>query len=226
MILDLVIVALLALGLFIGSRTGFVTLLIGQISVLVSLLVLSRFGGLDQMPGGLAGSLVTLFAVGSLGGTLGARVARLIRRVPVLRGVDLVLGAAANAFLSLATIYVLLVGIVGLDVELTPLHRHSALGPGQVASLQARASADPALSVLVDSAGADALLEQTRIAPVPLSQLEIYEPRLAAYELKVRPQLVSSRLLPLILEAGEPIPLIGQHTSPPLDGPRDQPPSN
>jgi len=68
------------------------------------------------------------------------------------------------------------------------------------------------------------LAAASRLRSIPLDELDRYEPGLATYELKVRPQLASSILLGPILGLGEALPVFGRPQAPPLNEPRDEPP--
>ncbi len=48
-------------------------------------------------------------------------------------------------------------------------------------------------------------------APIPTDQLAQYDAALGFYENNVRPSLIGSKLAPLVLGAGEGLPVVGQH---------------
>lgn len=222
MILDVVIVAALALAAYGGWRSGFVGPAIAQIGAIAVLVIASRSAFVAGAGAwGVLIALAVATAIGPVAGRLSAPLARLMRRWPLARSADPFLGVLLSGSLAFVTAYVLTLGLVAIDEAVAPLHRASALGPAQVASLRARLAASPGLGVLAEPAGLDALQAAARAAPVPIDQLDRYVPLLGAYELKVRPQLTQSVLAGVVLTVGERIRVLGQPAAAPTDGPRD-----
>lgn len=108
-------------------------------------------------------------------------------------------------------LYVALLGTLTLDGWLDPLHGKSAIGPQDVAAVQAIAALNPALGAFADPAALQTLAQSAALAPVTTEQLGQYGTMLSFYEQTVRPQLLGSRIAPLLLTVGERLPLIGRH---------------
>ena len=108
-------------------------------------------------------------------------------------------------------LYLALLGTRTLDGWPDPLHGKSAIGPQDVAAVQALAAVNPALGAFADPTMLQTLAQSAALAPVAADQLGQYGAVPASYEQSVRPQLLQSRIAPLLLALGERLPLIGRH---------------
>jgi hypothetical protein len=98
-----------------------------------------------------------------------------------------------------------------VDAWLDPIHGKAAIGTQEIAALQVLAKANPTLSVFASPTMLQALLESAA-AKGPLSgdQLSQADSALGFYEQKVRPELLQSRIVPVVLTIGEKLPFIGR----------------
>jgi hypothetical protein len=217
---DIAIVALIVLGAVIGFSKGFVLPLVAAGGALFTMAFLFAGPASGALPSGAAGLGAGAVALG-VGATLFARVGMfivgLIHRFGLLQKVDKVLGIPIGMATSAIVLYVTLLGTLTLDAWLDPLHGKAAIGTGEIAALQAIAKANPALSVFANPTMLQALLE-TAAAKGPLSgdQLSQADGVLGYYEQKVRPEILSSKIVPFLLAVGEKLPFIGRPATLPV----------
>jgi hypothetical protein len=135
----------------------------------------------------------------------------LIHRFGLLKKVDRVLGIPIGMATAAVALYVALLGTLTLDAWLDPLHGKAAIGTQEIAALQTIAKANPTLSVFASPTMLQALLESVA-AKGPLSddQFSQADTALGFYEQKVRPELLASKIVPVILAIGEKLPVIGR----------------
>jgi hypothetical protein len=210
---DIAIVAFIFLGAVIGFSKGFVLPLVAAGGALftIAFLFAGPFNG--AVPSGSVGLGASAIALG-LGATLFARVGMLavglIHRFGFLKRVDKVLGIPVGVATAAVGLYVALLGTLTLDAWLDPLHGKAAIGTQEIAAIQAMAKANPTLSVFANPTTMQALLESASAkGPVSSDQLSQADAALGFYEQKVRPELLQSRIAPVLLVIGERIPFIG-----------------
>lgn len=148
---------------------------------------------------------------GTVLGAIGSFVAKIVARFAVARRIDHAAGVPLGALVTAVTLYVALLGTLTVDAWLSPLRGKSAIGVADVAAVQALAKTNPALGAFVEPAMLQTLLEQAATAPVASAQLAQYDAALGYYEETVRPQLLASRIAPVLLAIGEHLPIIGRH---------------
>ncbi len=229
MVADIVIAVAVAVAAWSGWRRGLLPPLLTQGGVLAVIgLLVKRPDLVEQvLPPGPIGLVVAVAAVVLVFAVLAAITGELsvmVQNVAVLRTIDAPLGLVVSGILQLVIVYVVALALASFDGITAPLHRATAIGPGQVAALRTAVSANPGARLVIDPAGLDSLAAASRLRSIPLDELDRYEPGLATYELKVRPQLASSILLGPILGLGEALPVFGRPQAPPLNEPRDEPP--
>ena len=211
---DIAIVGFILLGALIGFSKGFVLPLIAAGGALFAIAFLFAGPANGAVPSGSVGLGAGALALG-LGATLFARIgmaiAGLIHRFGFLGKVDKVLGIPIGMATAAVALYVALLGTLTLDAWLDPLHGKAAIGTQDIAALQTVAKANPTLSVFASPTMLQALLESAA-AKGPLSgdQLSQADSALGFYEQKVRPEILSSKLVPVILALGEKLPVIGR----------------
>lgn len=211
---DIAIVGFILLGALIGFSKGFVLPLIAAGGALFAIAFLFAGPANGAVPSGSVGLGAGALALG-LGATLFARIgmaiAGLIHRFGILGKVDKVLGIPIGMATAAVALYVALLGTLTLDAWLDPLHGKAAIGTQDIAALQTVAKANPTLSVFASPTMLQALLESAA-AKGPLSgdQLSQADSALGFYEQKVRPEILSSKLVPVILALGEKLPVIGR----------------
>ena len=214
---DIVIVAFILLGALIGFSKGFVIplLAVGGALFGIALLFTGPFSG--SLPSGTAGLGAGAIALG-IGAMLFTRVGMflvgLIHRFGLLKKVDKVLGIPIGMATAAVALYVALLGTLTVDAWLDPIHGKPAIGTTDIAALQTLAKANPTISVFASPTMLQALLESAA-AKGPLSgdQLSQADAALGFYEQKVRPELLQSRIVPLVLSVGEKLPVIGRPAS-------------
>jgi hypothetical protein len=211
---DLAIIAAVVIGAFFGFRKGFIVPLVVQAGGLIGLWAVYAGPLKGSVPSGIAGAGLGFGAL-ALASTVFGMVARvlvsLIHRFGILKKFDKVAGVPLGAATAALTMYVALVGVVTLDGWLAPLHGGLAVGPQQLAAVQKLAALNPTLGAFADPTTLNTLVTAATKAPIPTDQLAQYDAALGFYENTVRPSLVGSKLAPILLGAGENLPVIGQH---------------
>jgi hypothetical protein len=212
--LDVAIVIALAAGAFAGWRKGFIVPLVVQAGALLSLAALYAGPLQGSVPSGMVGLGLGVGAVllgSSILGAIGGLFVRLIYHVGVLQRMDKVAGVPLGAATAGITLYVALIGTIALDGWLAPLRGGLAIGPQQLAAVQAAAASNPAFSAFADPTVLARMATAAAKAAIPTEQLAKYDAALGFYELSVRPALLGSRIAPAIVALGEHLPVIGQH---------------
>lgn len=211
------IVAFILLGALIGFSRGFVLplLAVGGALFGIALLFTGPFSG--SVPSGTAGLGAGAIALG-LGAMLFTRVGMfavgLIHRFGLLKKVDKVLGIPIGMATAAIALYAALLGTLTVDAWLDPINGKAAIGAQEIASLQAVAKANPILSVFASPTMLQGLLETaTAKGPVSGDQLSQADAALGFYQQKVRPELLGSRIVPVVLTIGEKLPFIGRPAS-------------
>ena len=212
---DLVIIGAIALGAIAGWRKGFVLPLIALGGALLSIASLYAGPLSGIVPPGMAGlglGAVALFLGGTILGRIGGVLVGLVYRIPVLRRLDQLAGIPLGAVTATVGVYVAVLGTLTLDAWLTPLHGKATLKVEDISAVQAIAASNPTLALFADPAVLKAMTTAATSSPLATDQLAKFDATLAFYEQTVRPELLQSRILPVLLAAGESLPVIGRHT--------------
>lgn len=210
---DLAILLALAAGAFAGFRRGFLVPLIIQAGALASLAAVYAGPLQRSVPSGAAGLGLGIGAVmlgSSILGAVGGLLLRLVYRFGFLQRFDRVAGIPLGAATAAVTLYVALVGTIALDGWLSPLHGTAAVGPQQLAAVEALAATNPALAAFADPTTLNAIATAAAKAPIPTDQLANYDAALGFYEVSLRPALLASKIAPVLLALGEKLPVVGQ----------------
>ena len=211
---DLVIIAAIVAGALAGWRKGFIIPVVAQSGAALGVATLYAGPLSGAVPSGVAG-IGTGVAALALGGTVlgrvGSFVAGLVYRFAMLRRIDRAAGIPLGAATAAVMLYLALLGALALDGWLDPLHGKSAIGPQEVAAIQAIAAVNPALRAFADPTVLEALAQSAARAPVSAETLGQFGAALGFYEQTLRPQLLQSRIAPLLLAVGERLPIIGRH---------------
>jgi len=210
---DIAIVGFILIGALIGFSKGFVLPLVAAGGALFSIAFLFAGPFNGSVPSGSIGLGAGALALG-LGAALFARVgmfvAGLIHRFGFLQKVDKVLGIPIGMATAAVALYVALLGTLTLDAWLDPLHGKAAIGTQDIAALQTIAKANPTLAVFASPTMLQALFESAAKGPVSGDQVSQADAALGFYEQKIRPELLTSKLVPVILAIGEKLPFIGR----------------
>lgn len=211
--IDLAIVAFILLGAIVGFGKGFVVPLAAAGGALVTLAALYAGPFTGVLPTGTAGlglGAIALFVGGTLFTTVATFVVGIVHRVGFLRRFDKVLGIPLGMVTAAVTLYVAVLATLVLDGWLDPLHGKTAFGPQDVAALQSVAGANPTFAAFADPQMLKLMAQSAAKAPLASTDLEKVDSAIAFYEEKVRPELLSSRIVPVLLAIGEKLPYIGR----------------
>lgn len=218
MSIDLVVIAAVAIGAFAGWRRGFILPLIAVGTGLVGLYALYAGPGASVVPSGTAGIGAGVLVVGlaaSLIARIGGVLVSLVHRVGFLQRVDQAAGVPLGAVLALVPVYAALVAVVSFDGIIAPLHGKATVDQAAVAAVRAAVAANPQFGVMIDPGTLDQMAQQVAKTAIPADQIATIDTTLGYYENDVRPQLLQSTLVPLILGIGERVPYLGHHVEMP-----------
>jgi hypothetical protein len=211
---DLVIIGAVLFGALAGWRKGFVLPLIALGGALLSIAVLYAGPLNGIVPTGTAGlglGAAALFIGGAVLGRIGGVLVGLVYRFQILRRIDKVVGIPLGAATATVAVYVALLGTLALDGWLSPLHGKATIDVQDVSAIQALAAANPSLGIFADPAVLKAMATAATSSPVAADQLAKFDATLAFYEQTLRPELLHSRIVPVLLMLGESLPFIGRH---------------
>jgi hypothetical protein len=210
---DLAIVAFILVGAIVGFGKGFVVPLAaagGAVLTLAALYAGPLTGALPAGTAGLGLGAIALFVGGSVFTAVATFVVGIVHRIGILKRFDKVLGVPLGMVTAAVTLYVAVLATLVLDGWLGPLHGKTAFGPQEIAALQSAAGANPAFAVFADPQMLKLLAQSAARAPVASADLQRIDSAMAFYEEKVRPELLSSRIVPVLLTIGERLPYIGR----------------
>ncbi len=211
--IDLAIVAFILLGAIVGFGKGFVVPLAaagGAVLTLAALYAGPLTGALPSGTAGLGVGAIGLFVGGTLFSTVATSVVGIVHRIGILKRFDRVLGIPLGMVTAAVTLYVAVVATLVLDGWLDPLHGKTSFGPQEIAALQSVAGANPAFAAFADPGMLKLLAQSAAKAPVASADFEKVDSAVAFYEQRVRPELLSSRIVPVLLAIGEKLPYIGR----------------
>ena len=214
MSIDLLVIGAVAVGAFAGWRRGFIMPLIAVGTGLVGLYALYAGPGANVVPSGTAGIGAGVLIVGiaaSLIARIGSVLVGLVHRVGLLKRADQAVGVPLGAVIALLPVYAALVALVSFDAIIAPLHGKATVDQAAVAAVRAAVAANPQFGVMLDPGTLDQMASQVAKSAIPADQIATIDSGLAYYENDVRPQLLSSTLVPLILNIGERVPYLGHH---------------
>jgi len=212
-VVDLAIVAFIVLGAVAGFGKGFVIPLAaagGAVLTLATLYAGPLTGALPSGTAGLGVGAIALFVGGTVFSTVATFVVGIVHRVGIFRRFDKVLGVPLGMVTATVTLYVAVLATLVLDGWLDPLHGKTAFGPQDIAALQSAAGANPAFAAFADPQMLKVLAQSAAKAPVASADLQKVDSAIAFYEEKVRPELLSSRIVPVLLAIGEKLPYVGR----------------
>jgi uncharacterized membrane protein required for colicin V production len=219
-LLDVAILIVIALGLLLGYSRGILRALIPELAVVGVAVLLYARPELVRMVPLLPGPLTVFVALlGSfiLAVLLSGQITRAIRMIPIAKPADRVAGAIFNGALAFLLVYSLLLAMISFDAVVQPITHAVSLTGANVGALRAALQANPQFSWLVDDHQITRMQQDATAQPVQYSDLSYYDFTVATYEMQLRPQLVQSRLAPVVLRVGERLPIVGRRgaTTPP-----------
>jgi hypothetical protein len=209
-IFDLLILLVVVVAVVVGFRRGTIQPLLAEIGLLVVVaLVLSRWSGL--FGGGLKVTSIVggvlLLALAIVVPYAGWRVGGVIHRMPVVQGVDGLLGVFVQGLIAVLMCYFFVSAVIGLGDAFGPAVGGAALTPGQVAQMRRELAAHPLLAHLVDQRDLDTLARRARQpGGVHVAELPSLQQMDSAYVAVGEPQLRSSRLTPIVVAIGRHVP--------------------
>src|SRR6266446_6463062 len=216
-LVDVAIVVVIGLGILIGWRNGLIGPLLAEGTFLLSYWIVSTHPGLASLtPSSVPRPLAVLIlpiALGLVVGFVGRTIFMSFFRLPLTRGLDKLLGAAANGALAFVIVYVVLLGLVGAGTVLHPLTNVRSIQPSQVTAMQMLLAENPQVAGFVPSGELGQLAAVSSLHPIALAQLGQYAQVINYYENTLRPQLATSRLAPLVIQYGARLPIIGRRVS-------------
>ena len=214
-LIDAGIVILVLLGLLLGWSRGLIAPLLAEAGFLVTFwIVLTHPALLNTIiPPNIPRPLAIVALPGIIGlvtGLIGRTLFKTAFRLPLARQADKVLGAAVHGALAGVIVYVVLLGMAGVDNVLGPISGVATIGSAQVAATRSLLGQYPEAGSFIDPAQLAQLGSQAALRPVPFAALGQYAQALAWYEQELRPQLRGSRLAPLVLRLGAHLPVVGR----------------
>ncbi len=223
MLIDILIVLVVIGAAWLGFQKGLVQPLLAEILALGTLLVIlhNRAGFLALTEALFHANAVLAFfmaiVIAVVMGYVGARVGGAIRKMPVVQGVDGFVGFWLQTLLAISFCYVLISGIIVMDVAFTPITTPT-VNASQLASLERQLGSNAFTSSAVDGHdlrgfdGRAARPGGVRVSDLPgIGQLQ------GLYRDLLQPQLAGSRLAPAVMSVGRHIPGLGKY------GPKDLP---
>lgn len=216
---DIAIVAFILLGAVVGFSKGFVIPLVaagGAVLTMSALYAGPLTGALPSGTAGLGVGAIALVVGGTLFATVGSFVVGIVHRIGVLRRFDKVLGIPLGMATAAVTLYIAVIAALVLDGWLDPLHGKTAIGPQEIATLQTVAAANPAFAAFAGPEMLKAMAQVAAKTPVASAELKKFDTALAFYEETVRPGLLQSKIVPLLLAIGEKLPFIGRTATLPV----------
>jgi len=217
---DVVIIGAVLFGALAGWRKGFVLPLIALGGALLSIAALYAGPLNGIVPSGTAGlglGAAALFFGGAVLGRVGGVLVGLVYRSQILRRIDKVVGIPLGAVTATVAVYVAILGTLAVDGWLSPLHGKASFELKDVSAIQALAAANPSLGIFADPAVLKAMATAATSSPVAADQLAKFDATLAFYEQTLRPELLQSRIVPVLLMLGESLPFIGRHAQLPTE---------
>jgi hypothetical protein len=207
-LVDLAIIAILVYAAVVGYRRGFVVPMVAQFGTLffVAAILTIRagpipvtgvFAALGVMAGGMAFTRV------------GNVVASYVHQFKSVERFDKGLGAPLGIVTAAVTLYVVLAALFIGDAWLAPL-RDGQITSDDVAFVQGEARDNPLLGSSLDPGQFKELELKAADGSVSSDEFLRYDSALSFFEWRIRPHLIESRIVPVLLILGERAPVIGK----------------
>jgi hypothetical protein len=222
-IIDVLIVLVVAATAWLGFQRGLVQPLLAELLALGTLLVIlhnrSSFAAVAAAFFHASGFLAVVVAavMAGLMGYLGARVGGMIRKMPVVTGVDGFLGVWLQALFGIGLCYVIISGIIVMDRAFSPISTQN-VNAAQLGALERELSANAFTSGAVDRHELRSFeARAARPGGVAVADLPGLSVLQGLQRDLLEPQLASSHLARLVMSVGRHIPGMGPF------GPQDIP---
>jgi hypothetical protein len=222
-IIDFLIVIVVGGAAWLGFQRGLVQPLLAELFALGALLLILHnratfAAGAEAIlhVSGLLAAVVAL-AFSLMMGYLGGRLGGLIRRMPVVTGVDGFVGVWLQALFGIAICYLVISGIIVLDRTFTPITTPN-VSAVQLAAIEGQLAGNPFTSGAVDDHELQPFdARASRPGGVALADVPGISGLQGAERDLLRPQLVGSHLSHSVMSVGRHIPGLGPY------GPQDLP---
>jgi uncharacterized membrane protein required for colicin V production len=218
--IDIAIALLILIALFLGYQRGVIQPLMAEIFFFGTLLLVFRFH--DQYTtemeklvhlNAVVSVFVALIAaviLGAIGGAIGGA----FHRMEAIRGVDGLLGIFVHGVVMLIVIYLGISALVTLDNAFVPTLNKASLTLDQVNRLETEILSNPITAALVSKDDLAALKKSaSTTSGAHIDSVNGIKQLDQIYTGFLEPQLHSSRAVPIILNIGQHLPLIG-HVGP------------
>ncbi|MDQ6900320.1 MAG: CvpA family protein [Candidatus Dormibacteraeota bacterium] len=220
MVLDILFALIILVAVVIGYKRGLVQPVLAELFFLGTALFLlgngKGFAGFLERAFHLNGLFIFVvgLAVTIFMGYLGGRLGGIIHRMPVVQGVDGLLGLFLHGFVAILFCYFLLSALLAFNNAFRATAGAAAVTYAQVESLKRQLAANPVTAALMPTGDVRKLETQAQknksaqISETPLlAQLQT-----ASHDF-LEPQLTGSRLAPLVLRIGSKVPILSHATT-------------
>ena len=222
---DAVILLVLVLAILIGLRQGLVRPLVGEASFLVAILLSVQFHGLFEalVPKVVPRFLVGFIAVVALSFALGlaARpLVNLLRRLPIIRQVDVAAGVLLHGLLAFVLTYVVVGAVIDFDSHVYPMLVTGSVTVQQIQDYRHVIFSNPITRAYAGGERLDEAQREAQQAPdqsLSLASFQRLAQILDLYVTEVREPMLRSRLAPLVNRIGGHLPIVG-HPRPYITG--------
>jgi hypothetical protein len=218
MAIDLITLLLVVVAVAIAYRRGTIQLLLAEIGFFGTWSIfLGRWHGFadlftrHHLPSPVAVLVVLVISVAAA--YVGSRVGGLIHRMPVVLGLDGLLGVFVHALVAVLIAYSLVSVMITLDRAYAPVADATSVNAAQAANLTRQLRTQPLLAALADPAD---MTELQKEAAKPggghLSDHPSLHQLFTLYSTVAGPQLRSSHLAGIVLSIGHHVPGFGPYT--------------
>jgi uncharacterized membrane protein required for colicin V production len=212
--IDIAIVVILLISVLLGWSHGLFRPLITWAFIIAGVVVGFGYPAIADRFAPNAGwrpvmGLVVL-AVFAVVGSLVAHVVapHIYRRIPGVGAIDRIGGVVVSLVLSLLGIFVLLSLMVTLDQAAAPVEGTSTISGAQISQIQSFLSKNPGTAIVLDTGQLKALETQLNQTPITAANIGQVNGALGALR-DLHTQMVDSSIAPIIFDAGERIPILG-----------------
>jgi hypothetical protein len=221
-IADLVILAFLLIGVYIGLSRGLIGPLVTEGAFLVALYLVLHLHGLFDgfLPIGFLRtglSIVLVFVLTFVLRLLARPLVMLWNAIPPLRVIDKPLGAVAHGFIAFVLLYLALGVVLDFDRGAYPLLKAGVATANAIENYRQSVQKQPLLNGYLNDPQLKQLEQQAGPSPLPMQQVRQVEGFLNFYDHNIRTPLLTSRAAPVINRVGAGLPIVG-HPRPYLAG--------